>query len=124
MSYAYGEIIFGWAWTSELEEAIRELSDEQREELGMYDYEGRCSTDDANALGFKTYYSASGDDISGYLGVKLDNMPVYTARKMSEFKVTPTKKQREEVMKKIEHLPESLRKCLGKPDTWVVWGDS
>lgn len=124
MSCAFGEIIFGWAWTDEVETAIDELSNEELEEFGLLHSDGAFCDDDANALGFETFYNASGSEVSGYLGVKLDDMNVYSSLKMSDFNVTPTEEQRQKVASKLEGLPKSLREALGEPDVWVVWGDT
>ncbi|HVI40632.1 MAG TPA: hypothetical protein VM577_08230 [Anaerovoracaceae bacterium] len=128
MSCAFGEIIFGWAWNSDVEEAVRHLKREELEDLGIWlndDQETwKCSSDDVTALGFETFYSASGDDISGYLGVKLDDVHVYFPTLLSEFNTEPSEEQREQVDAKRKSLPRSLQVALGKPKVWIVWGDT
>lgn len=126
MSCAFGEIIFGWPWDQDMELYLRELTDEEREAIGIYDFdsESQISTDDAQALGFETFYSASGSEVCGYLGVKLDDINVYTPTLMSEFNMEPTPEQEKLVEEKRAQLPPKIAEQLGKPRVWIVWGDT
>lgn len=129
MSCAYGKIIFGWPWDPDLELSLRELTEEERKTAGIYgevyeDPSEEFSDDDAEALGFETFYNASDSGVSGYLGVKLDNVNVYSPTLMSEFNTTPTSEQEKLVYEKRAQLPQKIAEQLGKPRVWIVWGDT
>lgn len=115
MSYAIIKIIYGVPLNEDVSKKIQEWELSGDENWGE-DNNGTC--------GFKTLYSAGGDDLMGFCGVVLDELEHYTSQDVTKLKLLPTVKQRAEAEKKVAKLHPELRKLAGPLGSYTVWSDS
>jgi len=115
MSYAIGNVIYGVPWTEELENYYNELENKDQD---LY-----YSLPDK--LGFEMLYSASAQIYPGYLGVSLAKISECNDVKLSDLiSKQPTEKQKEDIRKQIEVLPQAARELMDEADIYIIWSSS
>ncbi len=72
--------------------------------------------------GFEFLYSVDSDLVPGFIGVKLSEFDEASgSSRVSEIFPDATEEQKSEANKKIEALPEAIRKHVGSADNYLIW---
>ena len=116
MSCAIIEIIYGVPLNEAVSEKIQAWEKDTTSDLWYEDDDGAC--------GFKTLYSASGSNLLGFCGVRLDGLASYTNEDVTWLKLVPTPEQKAEAEAKVARLHPELRALAGKIGSYTVWSDS
>ena len=113
--YTIGSLIYGIPIDKGLSKAYQEY-DETGDEDGFF-------LEDS----FKVLYHGSSTHEVGYLGVLLKEFnAIQDPMLLSSFtsKAVVTDKQKEEVKRKFDLLPDILKKACKEPDFYIVWSTS
>lgn len=134
MTYQYGVVIYGIPIDDTVNNFFNSLAsgDDEDPVFSAFTEEERedlySEWEEANhPFGFVKFYNSSGNNVLGYLGVRLLREDVSSwspARLRDLTSFQPTPEQKAQVEQILKQLPPLLREKVGDPDIWLVWGSS